>query len=85
MEMVQGLYGSEFDRSRACGYCHKHHKYLTVKSLRQHECLQKQCTRLQKYEEHNWWQQRENTKNKRKARKERLETLYNNVVNKERG
>ena len=81
MEMVKGLYGSEFDRSRSCGYCHLHHKHLTVKQLRQHNCLQKQCFHLQKNEEHNWWKQRENTKQKRMARKDRLEAVYNNVIN----
>ena len=82
MEIVKGLYGSEFEKSRSCGYCLHHHKHLTVKQLRQHDCLQKQCFYLIKNEEHNWWKQRENTKNKRKARKERLELLYDNIINK---
>lgn len=71
-EIVKGLYGSEFNKNRACGYCVHHRCYLTVKQVRQHECLQKQCWYLEKNESHNWWQQREAAKQKRKARKERL-------------
>ena len=76
MEIVKGLYGSEFDKSRSCGYCHLHHKCLTVKQLRQHDCLRKQCFHLEKYEEHQWWKQREATKQKRKIRKAK----YNNSI-----
>lgn len=69
--LVKGLYGSEFDKNRACAYCVHHHKYLTVKQVRQHECLQKQCHYLRKNENHDWWRQREVMKQKRKIRKER--------------
>lgn len=77
MEIVKGLYGSEFDKCRSCGYCHLHHKYLTVKQLKQHDCLSKQCWHLQKNEEHCWWKQRESTKQKRKARKEKINSYIN--------
>lgn len=70
-ELVKGLYGSEFEKNRACGYCRHHHKFLTVKQLRQHECLQKQCFHLYKNEQHNWWKQREVMKQKRKEKKDR--------------
>ena len=69
IQLVQGLYGSEFEKNRACGYCRHHHKYLTVKQVRQHECLQKQCWHLQKNEQHDWWRQREVIKQRRKDRK----------------
>ena len=69
LELVKGLYGSEFEKNRACGYCVHHRKYLTVKQLRQHECLQKQCYYLKKNEQHDWWRQREQIKQKRKAKK----------------
>ena len=75
MQIVKGLYGREFDRSRSCGYCHLHHKYLTVKQLRQHDCLGKQCFHLEKHEEHDWWRQREVMKQKRKDRKEKYSHL----------
>lgn len=68
-EIVKGLYGSEITHSKACGYCKRHGCYLTVKMLRQHDCLNKQCYHLIKNEEHKWWKQREEIKQKRKARK----------------
>lgn len=73
MENVRGLYGSEFDRNRACGFCKRHHCYLTVKQLRQHDCLAKGCWHLEKNEQHEWWAQRERMKQKRKARKALME------------
>lgn len=69
VKLVKGLYGSVFDKNRACAYCVHHHCYLTVKQVRQHECLQKQCWHLKKNENHDWWRQREVMKQKRKARK----------------
>ena len=69
IKLVQGLYGSEFDKNRACGYCCHHHKYLTVKQVRQHDCLAKQCHHLQKNKDHDWWRQREVVKQRRKDRK----------------
>lgn len=72
VEMVKGLYGSEFDKHRACGYCCHHHKYLTVKQVRQHNCLGKQCWYLKKNEQHDWWRQREQIKQKRKAKKQNI-------------
>ena len=75
MDIIKGLYGSEMDISRACGYCHLHHKHLTVKQLRQHDCLKKQCFHLEKHEEHAWWKQRESMKQKRKDRKNKFNSL----------
>ena len=76
VKLVKGLYGSEFDQKRACGFCTHHHCYLTVKQLRQHECLKKQCNYLRKNDEHNWWHQRDVIKQKRKEKKS-LITLLN--------
>lgn len=48
-----------------CAYC-KHHKCsLTVKQVKQKECLKKQCWHLKKYD-HDWWKQREAAKAKKK-------------------
>ena len=69
MEVVKGLYNSELDKNRACGFCSYHHAYMTVKQLRCKNCLQKQCHYLVKNEEHKWWKQREEKKQLRKARK----------------
>lgn len=69
MREVKGLYGAQFKKERACGYCHYHHKYLTVKMVKAHECLQKQCDALQKYD-HEWWRQRDLKKQRKKANKQ---------------
>ena len=75
MQLVRGLYGSEFEKNKSCAFCTHHHCYLTVKQLRRHDCLAKQCNYLKKNESHNWWHQREVTK-KRKERKERLDYTH---------
>lgn len=61
------LYGTESDN--VCAYCRRHQKGLTVRQVRKKECLKKQCYYLVKYENHSWWQQRQNIKAKRKANK----------------
>jgi hypothetical protein len=66
---VKGLYGAQFEKSRACGYCHYHKKHLTVKMVKAHQCLSKQCDALQKYE-HEWWHQRDLMKQRKKANKQ---------------
>ena len=65
MEMVLGLYGSKLEKNKACAYCKHHHCYLTVKQLRRHKCLQKECWYLNKNEEHNWWKYRKAIKSKK--------------------
>lgn len=69
MEKVKGLYGSEFELTKACGYCKRHHCHLTVRQVKKHECLRKQCWHLEKREEHEWWTQRELIKQRRRDRK----------------
>ena len=54
------------------GYCKYHHCYMTVKQMRHKECLKKQCFHLQKNDTHQYWHQREVTKQKRKDRKFKL-------------
>ena len=72
IKLVKGLYGSEFDQSRACAFCKHHLYYLTVKQVRQHNCLGKQCHYLRKNENHDWWRQREVTKQRRKEKKQKI-------------
>jgi hypothetical protein len=43
---------------------------MTVKQIKNKECLRKNCWHLEKNEEHMWWKQREITKQKRESRKE---------------
>lgn len=75
VKLVKGLYGSEFEKNKACGYCRHHHKYLTVKQVRQHNCLAKQCWNLDKNENHDWWRQRAVVKQRRKERKNELKQV----------
>lgn len=68
-QIVQGLYGSEFEMNKACAYCKHHSCYLTVKQAKRHNCLGKQCWYFEKNENHDWWHQREVTKQRRKEKK----------------
>lgn len=72
------LFNTQSDN--CCAYCKLHKCGITVKQMRCKECLQKQCWYLQKNEEHQYWKQREATKQKRKARKMALnERFYANM------
>ena len=66
-ELVQGLYGSQFTHNKAVGYCQYHRAFLTVKTMKGHECLRKQCNALQKREEHDFWRQHNQKKEQKKA------------------
>ena len=68
-ELLQGLYGSQISKNKMVGYCMYHQAALTVKTLKGHECLRKQCNALQKCEEHDYWRQHDLKKELRKARK----------------
>jgi hypothetical protein len=52
-----------------CAYCKLHKCSLTVKQVRQKNCLGKQCWYLRKYPSHEWWKQREVLKQKKKQDK----------------
>lgn len=71
-KMMPGLYGSTITKNRAVGYCHFHNAALTVKTMKCHECLKKQCDAFAKYEEHDFWRQHEQKKELRKARKQMI-------------
>lgn len=68
-QTLYGLYGSHINRAKAVGYCRHHHAALTAKTLKAHECLKKQCNHLKKYEEHDYWRQRKEMKNRKKENK----------------
>lgn len=67
------LYGSA--SSNTCAFCAYHGRALTPRQLKQHKCLAKQCTALIRHE-HPFWDQRNEAKKNRRARKERLERAY---------
>lgn len=72
---VQGLYNSSFKKEKACGWCAYHKKHLTVKQLKAHNCLQKNCNKLIKYENHEWWRQRALLKEKKKLNKQIMKLI----------
>lgn len=74
-EMLYGLYGSYISRNKAVGYCHYHKAALTVRTMKCHECLKKQCDALKKYEEHDFWRQHEQKKERRKAKKQMVASV----------
>jgi len=76
------LYGSE--SSNTCAFCAYHGRSLTPRQMKQHECLGKQCKALIKHP-HPYWDNREKSKELRKARKERLEAQYLLIVREQRG
>lgn len=58
--------------NNVAAYCKHHNCGMTVKQIKCKNCLGKQCWYLQKNEEHEWWAQRELTKQRRNNRKERM-------------
>lgn len=74
--MKECLFNTHSDNVAA--YCRYHRCSMTVKQMRCKECLKKQCYYLVKNEEHQYWKQREATKQKRHDRK----TQINEYVNK---
>lgn len=80
-ELLQGLYGSQISKNKMVGYCMYHQAALTVKTLKGHECLRKQCTALQKCAEHDYWRQHDQKKELRKANKQLSSTYGVQVAN----
>lgn len=74
---METLYGTCSEN--CAGYCRRHCCHMTVKQIKKRNCLGKQCWHFIKNEDHMWWTQREATKQKRIARKERLSGGIANV------
>lgn len=66
--MLRSLYNTEISERRCVGYCWKHKVAVTATQVKHKECLKKQCDALEKYE-HEYWRQRELTKQRRKERR----------------
>ena len=69
VNMVKGLYGSQIAITKAVGYCKRHGCHLTCNTLKQRQCLGKQCHFLDKHYEHDYWRQRDQKKAQKKANK----------------
>lgn len=68
------IYGNECNNPVA--YCHNrlHKGYLTARIMRQHECLQKGCSYMERLP-CQFWEQREVIKQKRRERKEKRKAV----------
>ena len=71
-EYLNGLYGSQICKDRMVGYCRYHCAALTVKTMKRHECMKKQCDAFVKCESHDFWRQHEQKKERRKAKKQAI-------------
>lgn len=69
--MERCLFHTQSDN--VAGFCRHHNCAVTVKQMKHKNCLQKECRYLIKNEKHQYWQQREMTKQKRKARKQMID------------
>lgn len=61
------------------GYCKLHQVGMTVKQIKNKDCLAKNCWHLEK-KEHEWWAQRERAKAKRKNRKEEFKKMIGGYI-----
>ena len=66
---INGLYGSTIDSRKMVGYCHYHHVAMTVKTMKRHECLKRQCSSFERQKMHDFWRQHEQKKEWRRANK----------------
>ena len=65
---------NQANRENAVGYCHyyKHRGFMSIKLVKLHKCLEKNCPYLHKYE-HPIWEKKNCVKVMRKMRKLLLE------------
>lgn len=59
-----------------CAFCWHHKRYLTVKQMKRHECLARNCDALRKLENHTYWKQRNAIKARREIRKQRINAYF---------
>lgn len=67
--------------NNVCANCKLHHCGLTVKQMKHKNCLGKSCWHLQRNEGHPYWIQRESVKQKRKNRKNAINTYVDQLQN----
>ena len=65
--MMHKTLNNSYARS-PCAYCKLHKCSLTVKQVKQRNCLGKQCWHMNRYE-HEWWKQKQALKEKKKQNK----------------
>lgn len=72
MERVEGrvyrtIYGGHTEN--VCAWCGFHKGCLTVKHLKKHKCLKKNCNALVRYDDHPYWEERKIKKINKKEKK----------------
>ncbi len=80
-DMKRTFWGSE--SNNVCAFCWKHRLYLTPKQMKARHCLTYHCDALQRCDEHRLWAKRDERKENRKSRKEKLEARYREIVKNE--
>lgn len=65
-DIVNVLYGCKAYYGNCAAWCKYHHCHLTIKQIKQKQCLRKQCVYLDKLE-HPYWRKREEIKLKKKG------------------
>lgn len=65
-----GYLGGQPSRENTVAYCNnpKHFGYLSVKLIKNHKCLDKQCRYLQPYEDKPFWINRKRIKREKKLK-----------------
>ena len=67
-------------RENACAYCHLHKARLSVKQMRNRQCLSKKCRHFIPWKQHPYWKQREIEAARKKANKKaRKEAIHNAI------
>ena len=66
---VPALYETWTTEDKAVGYCWKHKAYVTIRQIREKECMQNGCNAFRK-KDHPYWERKERMKDLRKKKKE---------------
>lgn len=64
--------GNACKEEQRIGYCWSeiHRGYLTVRLMKEHQCCERNCRHFQKYEDAQYWKQKEKRKSEKKKAKE---------------
>lgn len=75
--------GGRCDVRQRIGYCwlEKHRGYITKQILEEHRCIEKNCNFFQKYEDAQYWQEKEKQRKLRKQRKKEKKEIQKQEQN----
>lgn len=60
--LYRTLFRTSAKGHKLIGYCWHHKKFLTIKQLRQQQCLRKHCDALERFDWHPFWRERRKRK-----------------------